>query len=599
MGHLLNANREMSKEINALRQRIAQLESVHNKTIERLRVSEEKFRTIAELTYDWETWVDESGKLVWSNGAAKRIMGYTVEQLGTMNGLPVVLIAEANGETEEGRRSIEAVREACGNDEELRLRCRDGSLKWCSLSWQTVRGEEGTNLGRRWSIRDIAERKRLESERQLLLNAIESERGRLLALVDSIQDEVWFADTEKRFTLINASGLREFGLDGLTKELDVQKLASSLEVYRCDGSPRPLHEAPPLRALMGETVRRQEEMVRTPATGELRYRQVTAAPVRDGAERIVGSVSVVRDITEQVQTNEELRREQEKFLALAEHVPFGMVLIDGQGRYIYTNPKFREMFGYDLAEVSDGRTWFSKAYPDPEYRKAVISSWIDDLRDAAPGEQRPRVFTVTCKDGGEKIISFIPVQLETGLQIMTCEDITERKALEDRLAAMSVTDELTGLYNRRGFFAVAQQQLKVAERARRHVVLFFADLDHMKEINDTLGHQEGDGALADAAFVLKQTFRESDIIGRIGGDEFAVFAVDAASETQDALLVRLQTALQRQNRRAQKYVLSMSVGTAHYDPQAPSSLDQLMAIADTMMYDRKRKKEVHHCQHIR
>lgn len=340
-------------------------------------------------------------------------------------------------------------------------------------------------------------------------------------------------------------------------------------------------------------------MVRTPATGELRYRQVTAAPVRDGAERIVGSVSVVRDITEQVQTNEELRREQEKFLALAEHVPFGMVLIDGQGRYIYTNPKFREMFGYDLAEVSDGRTWFSKAYPDPEYRKAVISSWIDDLRDAAPGEQRPRVFTVTCKDGGEKIISFIPVQLETGLQIMTCEDITERKALEDRLAAMSVTDELTGLYNRRGFFAVAQQQLKVAERARRHVVLFFADLDHMKEINDTLGHQEGDRALADAAFVLKQTFRESDIIGRIGGDEFAVFAVDAASETQDALLVRLQTALQRQNRRAQKYVLSMSVGTAHYDPQAPSSLDQLMAIADTMMYDRKRKKEVHHCQHIR
>ena len=119
----------------------------------------------------------------------------------------------------------------------------------------------------------------------------------MLALIDSIPDEVWFADAQGRFTLANPSALREFNI-GASGLVDVEEMARSLEVYRADGSPRPVEEAPPLRALNGETVRNQEELVRTPVHGELRYRQVSASPVRDAAGNIVGSVSVVRDITE-------------------------------------------------------------------------------------------------------------------------------------------------------------------------------------------------------------------------------------------------------------------------------------------------------------
>jgi diguanylate cyclase (GGDEF)-like protein/PAS domain S-box-containing protein len=172
------------------------------------------------------------------------------------------------------------------------------------------------------------------------------------------------------------------------------------------------------------------------------------------------------------------------------------------------------------------------------------------------------------------------------------EDITERKRFEKQLLTMSMSDELTGLYNRRGFFTFTRQQLKAAERAKKDVLLFFTDLDNMKQINDTLGHQEGDKALVEIATVLKKTFRESDIIGRIGGDEFAVLAIDVIDKTGEVLIKRLQNALGDYNRLEDRnYMLSLSTGIAHYDPENPSSLDELMTQADTLMYKEKRKKQ--------
>jgi PAS domain S-box-containing protein len=158
---------------------------------------------------------------------------------------------------------------------------------------------------------DITRRKRAEEETQKLLTAIQEEKERLSALVNSVNDEVWFADTEKRFTLANPSALQEFGFSSIDA-LEVEKFAESLEVYRPDGSPRPLKEAPPLRALRGEVLSNLEEIIRTPASGELRYRQVSAAPVTDSSGNIIGSVSVVRDITERKQMEEELRRSREE-----------------------------------------------------------------------------------------------------------------------------------------------------------------------------------------------------------------------------------------------------------------------------------------------
>jgi PAS domain S-box-containing protein len=119
--------------------------------------------------------------------------------------------------------------------------------------------------------------------------------------------------------------------------------------------------------------------------------------------------------------------QKEKFRTVVNHSPFGIALIAKDGSFTHINPKFKELFGYDEDDIPNGREWFRKAYPDPEYRRLVIAAWINDMQGAEVGEKRPRNFKVTCKQGERKIINFISVMLTTGENIVACEDITERK----------------------------------------------------------------------------------------------------------------------------------------------------------------------------
>jgi diguanylate cyclase (GGDEF)-like protein len=122
--------------------------------------------------------------------------------------------------------------------------------------------------------------------------------------------------------------------------------------------------------------------------------------------------------------------------------------------------------------------------------------------------------------------------------------------------------------------------------------LYFADLDGLKWINDTLGHEEGDKALIEAATVFKETFRASDIIARLGGDEYAVLAVDITEANSEIFTARLQSLIDTQNHQEdRRYRLSISVGCAYYDPENPRSIDELVASADKLMYEQKQNKK--------
>jgi signal transduction histidine kinase len=171
-----------------------------------------------------------------------------------------------------------------------------GQLKWVRAKAFLKFDDAGRLLEAFGVIQDITAHKLAEEKTLQLHGMLAQEKERLMALINSVPDEIWFADTQARFTLVNPTGRSEFKLQG-DGPFDVRTLAASLEVLRPDGSVRPVEEAPPLRALKGETLRSHEEIVRTPATGIIRYRQVSASPVKDAAGDVVGSVSVVRDIT--------------------------------------------------------------------------------------------------------------------------------------------------------------------------------------------------------------------------------------------------------------------------------------------------------------
>ncbi|MEW6350738.1 MAG: PAS domain S-box protein [Thermodesulfobacteriota bacterium] len=155
--------------------------------------------------------------------------------------------------------------------------------------------------------------------------------------------------------------------------------------------------------------------------------------LRDQAGNPIGMIGTLHDITEQKRIEKSLELQKEKLETVLEHAPFGLVLIDEDGTFRYMNPVFRSLFGYSLSEIRSGKEWFRKAFPDPEYRRKVIGTWVSDSAEFGPGMQRPRTFTVTCADGTEKVIHFRPVQLVNGQHLMTCEDVTEQRQALDAL----------------------------------------------------------------------------------------------------------------------------------------------------------------------
>lgn len=161
-------------------------------------------------------------------------------------------------------------------------------------------------------------------------------------------------------------------------------------------------------------------------------------------------------------------------------------------------------------------------------------------------------------------------------------------AVQAELGILALTDELTGLYNRRGFCALADRQLKLGRRSGHAMLLFFIDVDGLKKINDSLGHTEGDWALRRTAELLKKTFRDSDIIARLGGDEFGVLAIEASGHSEATMLARLQRYLHTSNADETRCNISLSVGVARFDHRNMTSISELMIQADQAMYKQKR-----------
>ena len=182
-------------------------------------------------------------------------------------------------------------------------------------------------------------------------------------------------------------------------------------------------------------------------------------------------------------------------------------------------------------------------------------------------------------------------KVDGALLIRSIRYAIERQQMVRQLKALSVTDQLTGLYNRRGLTMSGEQMTKLARRLGQEVYLLFTDVDGLKGINDTLGHGEGDRALQDLARLLKGTFRDSDVIARIGGDEFVVLGTCSSADAARVARGRLVTALQEHNRRpGARYELSISAGIVSCGPAELTSIEDMLVQADALMYAQKKDR---------
>jgi diguanylate cyclase (GGDEF)-like protein len=158
---------------------------------------------------------------------------------------------------------------------------------------------------------------------------------------------------------------------------------------------------------------------------------------------------------------------------------------------------------------------------------------------------------------------------------------------ESDLWSLALSDDLTGLLNRRGFLFLASQQLKLASRNGRDCVVFLCDVDGLKQINDRFGHAVGDEALVRTGRVLEDTFRDSDVLARVGGDEFAMLALETADEGLTTIYRRMREKLARANATESRYHLSLSLGAARATPAGAQVLDDLLLHADEDLYQAK------------
>lgn len=236
------------------------------------------------------------------------------------------------------------------------------------------------------------------------------------------------------------------------------------------------------------------------------------------------------------------------------------------------------LLSLDLAD-SRGMVTFDRAYAfAPDVPIIVLTEEPDEEAAIA-----------TVQGGAQDYL--VKTEITPPMLVRAVRHAIERHRLFSALRSLSLIDDLTGLYNRRGFSDLGEQYLKLARRSGRGVTMVYLDLDRFKTINDSLGHHVGDRALIKVADILRATFRRSDIIARLGGDEFGVLALEAADESSELLVQRLRERVKEFNQSSpEPYQLSVSIGMAHHDDDLRVRLEDMVAEADSAMYREKHGK---------
>ncbi|OGQ88805.1 MAG: hypothetical protein A2512_04195 [Deltaproteobacteria bacterium RIFOXYD12_FULL_56_24] len=322
-------------------------------------------------------------------------------------------------------------------------------------------------------------------------------------------------------------------------------------------------------------------------------------PSRDAASPLIAAI--MQDLTEKIAAARQLellRRQQERILNAVGEGIFGL---DPNGRITFANPAAMAMLGYDQQTLVGAslRETICCAACKPE---GGLGSGHDCPICGASqdGIVHKGTETFLRKNGTSFPVRYTctPIMEKSEIlgMVIVFADITEGKKMEEKLRESALRDDLTSLFNRRGFMTLADKLIESSLRDNNDLLLVYVDFDNLKWINDTLGHTMGDRALIETAGLLRETFRLADVIGRLGGDEFVILCTDnAALNNEKPILSRLSEHIEKANQITNRqYPLSLSIGVSRCDHLTPCSIDELLRRADQTMYENKEEKKSRH-----
>ncbi len=409
----------------------------------------------------------------------------------------------------------------------------------------------------------------------------------LKAILQNMNELVLICNPDLKITMVNRKSSEVLGME--REELIRRNIMELIperhqEVFRKKinawlDKARPLHcELPILRR-----------------DGSVVFLKVRSAAVLEKGE-VTGIIVLAEDITDRKRMEDALQRSKEKFRTSIEN------MLDSFGIFRAARDNSGRIVDF-LVEYVNGAACASHLMTKDQQIGRLLLRILPNYLESGLFQEfcrvvetgKPLIKEWLTYDNQQNLVGALDiraVKLDDGVAVCW-RDITGRKKAEEELRALTLVDDLTGLYNRRGFITLAQQQLKIARRMKREMLLLFADVDRLKSINDTLGHHEGDRALVDTAQILREAFREPDIIARIGGDEFSVLIIEASSDSADTIGRRLQENIKKHNRKeGRPYELSLSTGIVHFDPEHPCFVNELLERADKLMYEQKRLNRI-------